>query len=152
MKKLEKLNVLADFIEKLPPRKLHMDDYASLNGSTKLDPFKCKSAACAIGWATRVFPRSFKLEVDTGDLAEMKELKEEGEDVSDYCPTATVIHRSSGETDDQAGAVFFGIDPIHASILFGPEQRGHKTPKQVARNLRYYVEHQAIHPDLYGRR
>jgi hypothetical protein len=58
--KKQKLLKLADFLEKLKPRKLDMELIADLHGAAEMNPHECKSAACAMGWTPAVFPREVR--------------------------------------------------------------------------------------------
>ena len=107
---------LANFVGRLKPRKLCMEAFCELRGSRNLDPRRCKSVACALGWATVVFPRTLK--TSNG---------------------GTVVHIRSGKVDQGAGAEAFGIPLLDAKVLFGIGFPGYRTPKQVARGLRHYA-------------
>lgn len=111
---------LADFLEKLKPRKLNMDVVANLNGAKEMNAVECTSAACAMGWTPAVFPRHLKWEVGDRYIS---------------------VVRKDGLADEEAMAKFFGIvDDYVVYYLFGTARRRYKTPKQVAAGLREFVE------------
>lgn len=125
--KKQKLLKLADFIEKLPPRKLDMGSlYGKLNGSEKLDPHRCKSVAGALGWASVLFPRELQFEPRYVGATEA------GGDV--------VLRSGKKYYDEMAAAKVFNIPVEHAEWLFGPGAPCYRTPKQVASAIRKYVK------------
>lgn len=115
------LNVVADFIEPLPRKKLDMDvfgvetDFVDPSGGrlVSVGPtmHDCGTAGCALGWAVSI-PA-----VAAAGLAPKNLLG-----VGDPWKIA---------------AKTFGIDEHLSIVLFGHGRRGHRTPAQVAKNLRY---------------
>ena len=119
---------LAEFVEKLPRRKLDMRVVGVLNGGKKLDPVRCRSAACAMGWATVVFPRDFQFHND------------------DLKGHITPKWRRPRSDDDSIVVIsqFMGIPRSDAQVLFGIGKPGYRTPRQVAAGLRKYAETQEL--------
>lgn len=126
--KKAKLLKLAAFIAKLKPHKLDMDLYADFRGSRKLIPTRCKSAACALGWATVVFPRELKLVAEDGEVG-------------------FVVMRHDDWEDSYAGAQVFDVPQEDADQLFGAGQLGYETPAQVAATIRRYVKTGVFEPE-----
>ena len=125
----------ADFIAKLKPHKLNMglvarslhegQSYYEESDPTKMDPFHCKSVACAMGWTPVTFP----------DLMEWKLAR------PDDCELAVRAKRKRGLYDyDAMEWLFEGVPPRHLNKLFGSGETGYETPKEVAKGLRYYAE------------
>jgi len=85
-----------------------------------MNPHKCKSAACAMGWAPFVFPRHIEY-VSRRDGLHIR-LK-----------GRRIVNRRAMER-------FLSISYYEASVLFGTGIDGiYKTPKQVSKVLRNYA-------------
>ena len=117
----KRLLKLADFLagpvaraaKRNKARKLDMENYASSTeiGLRKVD---CGTSACALGWATKVWPRVFQLfKPDFADDAEVW-LSMDG-------------YSCSGP--EQVGK-FFGLDYDESEYAFGPTRRS--IPQEVA--------------------
>ena len=104
-----RLNKLADFLETEVPRK-HFDMRTWRTGDYRAR--ECGSAACAMGWAVELFPRNLGWD-SFGDP----------------------LDKATGRDGMGAAEAFFGLSPGEADSLF-ISRRGHRTPKQVAKNLR----------------
>lgn len=127
---LKRLLRLAKFLEKLPR---HRFDYGSWVGSDwegKPD-LRCGTTACALGWATTLWPRELKL--TRGD-------------VGNGFVTRARSHlrnlENCNETSFSAASTAFAIDAETALVLFSPEGARlpkEATPKQVAKHIRKYV-------------
>ena len=92
-----------------------------------ITPASCGTSACALGWATVVFPRQLKLT--------------RPELVDDWFTDATGKYQSDVKFGNKDGflaaAAFFGITEDAADDLFGPENR---SAKQEAKILRSFVK------------
>ena len=116
----QRLRKLADFIEQLKPRKLDMTEIAVEDEDTgKMNPYKCKSVACAMGWTPFIFPTLIKYEVDV------------------WC---TLVSKKTGATDWDAMAEIFGLGIFEADVLFNAGTPSYHTPKQVAKGIRHFVD------------
>lgn len=132
------LLALADFLENDPRVKGHFEmDYAVVQGASRKpgkkdvpDLAACGSAACALGWAPYV-PAIAKARVLRWDfnpagfprwVVSLADSDQEGGDVG------------------AIGAAAFGISEEDGAHLFGESRDGHRTPKQVARNIRRFVK------------
>lgn len=114
-----RLLTVADFIEKLKPRKLRMEYLADLKGAGRMDPFECNSSvACVMGWLPAIFPRIFKWVVRPGSVS--------------------IALRERPLMSYSAGGMF-GISGGDAVYLFGLGTKRYHTPKQVAEGIREYV-------------
>jgi len=56
----KKLTKIADFISAIKPSKFDMSFYTDLNGQKRMNPLKCTSAGCVIGWFPSIFPSKFR--------------------------------------------------------------------------------------------
>lgn len=122
------LNVVADFIEPLPKKKFDMSDFGILPVWDEIakkyheDKFhvpgmhNCNTAGCALGWAVSI-PAVVAAGFGPKDF---NDAKDEG----------------GHEAVISLAASVFAIRPDVAATIFGPAQRGHRTPDEVARNLR----------------
>jgi len=125
-----KILKLAEFIERLPRRKLNMGYIARLNGSKQMDPHECNSAACAMGWAPAVFPRELKWTRDVAIISRKTGLR-------DLSAIAQVLDI----TDVRTGVSIDGtIQREDALYLFSSGRPLYHTPKQVAAGLREYAK------------
>jgi hypothetical protein len=122
------LNVVADFIEPLPKKKFDMNKFGVHPAwdeiAKKYDEDKfhvpgmhsCNTAGCALGWAVSI-----------------PAVVAAGFGPKDY-------NDANDEGDHEAvislAASVFAIRPDVAATIFGPGQKGHRTPDEVARNLR----------------
>lgn len=110
----DRLLKLAEFLEtKVPSEHFDMGTW----GDGDFKKHECRSVACALGWATAVFPRSLKLMGDGIDEA------------------AEVLHWKTGTTGTNAAQEFFGLTHDEATDLFMPGN-GNDTVKQVTKNIR----------------
>lgn len=122
------LNVVADFIEPLPKKKFNMNEFgvfpdrdaqkAAAERGVFLQITKgpslhnCGTAGCALGWAV-----SIPAVVSAG-----------------FGPERLLV----GAPDPWlAAAETFGIDVDLSNVVFGIARTGHRTPAEVAKNLRY---------------
>ena len=117
----KRLRKLADFLagpvaraaKRNKAQKFDMTCYAN-NANLGLRKEQCGSAACALGWATHVFPRVFKIgDGGNGDYA----LQMNGEDLYD---------------PETAGEDFFGLTMDEATEAFGGEHEGRTIAEEVA--------------------
>ena len=107
----------ADFIATLKPAKLLMTTVTQMDDG-KMDPYKCSSVACAMGWTPAVFPR-----------------------LIEWTMLGSLRMKESRKRDYSAMVELFDISMDHAGILFGGGgDRFYHTPKQVAAGLRRYAE------------
>ena len=115
----KRLLKLADFIEKLPPRKLDMMHISDLNGAEVMNYRECTSVACAMGWTPAVFPKlvQWKYDYNSPDVVD-----------------------KHGNSNEDAVATLFDIKVCDMEILFGCGTPRYHTPKQVAAGLREYVK------------
>jgi len=93
-------------------RKLNMEEYAN-SCEIGLKPIQCGTSACALGWATLVFPRSLSLNYFDPERAH------EDEAFKAAWPYL------NGERMDfsEIGEAFFGMDSWQAEKAFGPTRR-----------------------------
>lgn len=105
MKEIHKKRLLklAEFLEeRVPEARFNMDFWALDDdgriGAVPLASPKCKTAACALGWATALFPRSLALT--------------EGPRYAD------VVHLATGKRNEQAAQEFFGLTFNEVRLLF----------------------------------
>jgi hypothetical protein len=111
---------LSAFIAKLKPTKLNMGIVAELRGSEKMDPIKCNSAGCAMGWSPIVFPNKLVYEDNDEDTLTIatKDLKHDGVEAMVYV---------------------LKIPDFDADILFGAGSKTYRSPEQVAKGLKEYA-------------
>lgn len=117
---------MARFIGKLKPHKLDMELVAKPNESKKMDPFRCASAACVMGWMPAVFPKDVRWKIyddDTWVKINVSKTKPRWADVD-----ASIVGK------------FFGIPFQAANILFGTGEEGYRTPKEVSKGLMEYAK------------
>jgi len=93
---------------------------------------KCGTSACALGWATTLFPRILRL-IDHG---------QDEHDKDNYNVLAAemvVEHKRTKKTGVQAGMEIFGITNPQGIYLFGTDGYGCDShaiqPKQVAKRI-----------------
>lgn len=124
MKKIheERLLRLATFLEeKVEPERFNMDHW--FDGDFEKNT--CGTTACALGWATVVFPRSLKMVKAYG--------------------VSHVEHIRSGRHGAAAAVAFFGLDQWIADFIFcGPSG----TPQKVAHRIRRLVENMDIFVEM----
>lgn len=126
------LLALADFLENDPRVKGHFDMGVVVRGAPskrgKPDLTACGSAACALGWALHV-----------PAIARAKVLRLDMLDRGDgwWC-ISSMQQDWSGGSLSRIGADAFDISKEKAYALFHPAP-DHRTPKQVARNIRRFV-------------
>ena len=117
---------LAAFLEtKVPRKQFDMKDRLSTKPEDLKDP-QCKTAACAMGWATTI-PEFKKLGLK---FTEQKNQYEE-----------TEYHVTFGKDADygmKSAEQLFGISDDEAWQLFNSQGYA-ETPKQVAKRLRRFV-------------
>lgn len=126
-----RLLTLAWFLRtKVPRKRFEMCSYAEVGvrllnvGSVghmevfEKKPANCGTSACALGWATAVFPSKFALLEDV--------------DGRNFNITVDVRTKKAAEYDGHIVAKFFGLDEYECSFAFGPTER---TPKQEAKIL-----------------
>jgi len=113
----DRLLKLADFLEKVvakkPKYKFDMSAWCDIG----FDPTRCRTAACAFGWATVRFPKELKMDELRG-----------------------IVHKD--DINFYAACSFFQIDISDSFRLFGVNTGG-KTPKKVADNIRRFVKEQS---------
>lgn len=113
---------LADFLEVLQPALFEMSVWQEQDKKGhwhKHANVKCGTAACALGWATAVFPRSLYYDTTNGHI----HIKGQEKCYIDNYRTASS---------------FFNIPWIDAHELFRPSTNA-RTPKTVSKMLRDYV-------------
>lgn len=139
----EQMKKAASFIRKLKVRKLDMNYVAATWCKIEIYPYEvfsddpkdmkpnqCNSAGCVMGWMPRIFPEKFEYVRDLGT--------HEGSGRLHVKLTGTDL------LNQDAMEEFFEVDVDVADVLFGPAQVGHTTPREVARNLEYYAEHEEL--------
>lgn len=57
----DRLNKLADFLQKLPPRKFNIENWVDKTDAAG----ECGTVCCALGWAPAAFPKQWKWVPDT---------------------------------------------------------------------------------------
>jgi hypothetical protein len=127
---------LASFLERLPPHKLDMSVVLDLKGSQKMDPYSCKSAACAMGWLPAVFPRYFKWRA-TPVVPEWE---------------WGVVLKPGLLEDYDAAAKFFDIPFKHVLVVFGPGRKKYRTPEQVAKYIKQYADTGIVPKECYNKK
>jgi len=119
----QRLLKLADFIGKLPKRKLEMPEIARVDMETgRMNPNECGSVACAMGWSPFVFPRLLG-----------------HEETYDGSLERAVVSKKTGNINWLAMVEIFNISHDDADELFGGGDDGYETPKEVAKGIRRYV-------------
>ena len=139
----EQMKKAASFIRKLKVRKLDMNYVAATwckietypyevfsDDPKDMKPNECNSAGCVMGWMPRIFPEKFEYVRDDGvpEGSGRLHIRLKGTD-----------HRNLDAMEE-----FFEMEMGDADTLFGPAQPGHTTPREVARNLEYYAEHEEL--------
>ena len=114
---------LSRFIRKLPRRKLNMEEIAWLNGAEKMNPIRCTSVACAMGWTPLVFPSLVKY-VSDGYTEKYLSVSLIGRHI--------VLNYA-------AMREIFGLRYHQAEVLFSSGGKGYSTPKQVADGIEAFV-------------
>ena len=122
---------LADFIGKLKPKKLDMDTivnphYAEKDDKQSMNPYKCTSAACAMGWTPAVFPR----------LVEWSSYDKHSKSIEGV---RLKVKGPRKYFDWDAMAKLFSITDTEATSLFGSGDPSYETPKQVAKGIKKFV-------------
>jgi hypothetical protein len=112
----------ADFLASLKPRKLDMGDIATTDDDGNMNPFKCSSVACVMGWTPAVFPRIMEWRIDTSEGA------------------ADVVHKRTGSMNFAAMGELFDVPMGDADVLFGSGGPGYRTKTEVVRGLRQYAK------------
>jgi hypothetical protein len=126
----KRLLKLADFIEKLPNKKLHMEFVARPDKKGKIR-LECDSAACAMGWSPVVFPKLVKYTEDLNNTSDY--------DLEEHLDVYVKVGRDT-LYDSEAMAELFGIRQYDAERLFGAGNKYYHTPKQVSKGLRKFIE------------
>ena len=127
----------AKFISKLPEEKLEMKYVACLNESKEMNPKKCNSAACAMGWLPVSFPEFFKYHKESEMHDEQRlfiALKK------DKHPKNHDFKSDGPLTDFDAAEYFFGMTGKDSNRLFGSGNSRYSTPKQVSKSLKKYAK------------
>jgi len=96
-----KLSIETDF---------EMDHFAQVGFKEK----KCGTSACALGWATTVFPKHLRIVEVTDD-----DYDSEVDDLN-LCSTVRVQNIKTKAMDFDAGEEFFGLTVYQAEYLFEP--------------------------------
>jgi len=124
---LKRLTKVADFISAIKPPKFDMSFYTNLKGQKKMNPLKCTSAGCVIGWFPSIFPSKFRWDYSSTDDTPRVQLK---------------IHFVNDLLTDPLSDVveFLDIPYSDADVLFGSGFEGYKTHKQVAKGIRRYIK------------
>lgn len=124
------LNLIADFIEAVPKNKFNMDilgvHFSGMDGGgndvyTAPTLHNCGTAGCALGWACSI-PAVAAAGVGPAEVAEGDQW--------------------------EAAAVALGMRYVEAEVLFGPARRGHRTPIEVAKNIRHFARTGRVPPVL----
>jgi len=133
---------LADFLSTLPRNRFDFSNWVGKDWGGKPD-LSCGTTACALGWATTI---------PSLRRAGLRLVHDEQVDNQAY----VTLNGQVGSWDDpfessQAAAKeVFGLDYDEFSFLFIPESFSYAgrpslsekaTPKQVARNIRFFVKH-----------
>lgn len=122
---VDRLLKLADFLESVPPERFNLRRWADVGFS----PDNCGTAACAIGWATTIFPE-LRLSSTAGSVYDL-ELNEMGLYGDDSMPEGWDLVQS-----------FFDLGWADARILFEEDsypRRPKTTPIMVADRIRQFV-------------
>lgn len=128
----KRLLKLANFIEKLPNKRLNMNVVALSNAKGKMGYKECGSVACAMGWTPAVFPKLVKwIECSGGNELNVCMTHEE----------AREWLRGNGSLANNSAMVeLFDIPYLDADYIFGLSKSKYHTPKQVAEGIRKYVK------------
>ena len=114
----KRLFQLAEFLETVDEDRFDMQCWAS--SDTLNDP-KWSSSACALGWATMLFPQDLQL------------VKDIDRDIW------TVRHIPSGKVEFRAATEFFSIPFEVADELFGDDGNGQHDPQEKAAQIRVFI-------------
>ncbi len=114
---------LADFIGTLERKKLNMRFVAKdPSGKGKINPYKCNSVACAMGWAPFVFPKLLRWKFVVEKMA-------------------TIQTRGRKRLYAyEALEKILSISGWDSVILFGSGKSGYRTPKQVSKGLKQFAD------------
>lgn len=117
----DRLNKLANFLEKLNPKKFNLSIIAKKD---KKNP-ECGTVCCAIGWMPQVFPRTFKWRLFPWSN-QLSVVEIEDEEIEDF----------------DAADKYFGLKGQESSYLFMPEyyRYGKRQPKDVAKRIRDFIK------------
>lgn len=119
--RLRKLGMF--LITDVPKSKFDMDYIFLMDENKKLTDkvsASCGTAACAMGWATTVFPKELK--IDSFDP-----MQPSGRPTIEY----GICHVPSGKRDFAAAAVFFGLMMSEVSYLFGADANRGKSAARI---------------------
>lgn len=128
---LRKLERLANFLKTLPKKKFNFDVIGTCDAKNadKTKTAKCCTAACALGWATVLWPKKMKMHVyDTDDSK-----------------TYTNVSYDDVYDDFEAGEKLFSISYDESRYLFDPWCREsvlseRSTNTQVANHILKFVK------------
>jgi hypothetical protein len=109
-----------------------MKEICDLNGETHMDPYRCKSAACAMGWTPAVFPRLLK-------WVPVSRFNTYDSILSVMAIVPLKNTKAERLCNLDAMQVVFDISHLHAACVFGSGRKTYHTPKQVARGIREYI-------------
>lgn len=122
---------LADFLEKLPPRRFDFRKWVGDDWGGKPD-LSCNTTACAFGWATTI-PSFRRLGLV---------LTENDDRFSEF---RFVVGLKGSTNSTYAGKVIFGLDYLEFEQLFVPGLEDNNqlsffaTAKQVAKHIKKFV-------------
>jgi hypothetical protein len=124
---------LATFIKNLKSEKLDMGQVAYIGDSGNMDPKKCNSAGCAMGWSPIVFP----------DLLEYRKPTKESK-VWDIR-----LKRKKKVLNYEAISEVLGIPDDDAAHLFCSGRTVYDTPAQVSAGLLQYAKDGMVPPACF---
>lgn len=145
----KRLAKLADFLEIVPSKRFGMTMWAYTNNqfvlNNKGEPVvttapECRTSACALGWATAVFPRELALRVipiNPKCRCSICRLENRVADV--------VLRKDPNKEGFAAAEEFFSLSEEQALTLFDVdfEEHGPMTPKKKARQIRQFIKSEA---------
>lgn len=122
----ERLNKLADYLDTIPEENYDQNTFLRTHQDyCKAEPI-CGTAACALGWATNIFPE--RLSFDNTGLLMFVDRWGAKQHVDGML--------SSEDITTKGLAVFFEISPEEIDMLFGVETEIIITPKMKAQQIR----------------
>ena len=148
---VENLEILADFMEKVPPERLNLRSWVGSNWEGLKNPAQadsepvwnlhCGTSACMFGWATTIKKfRDMGLRMKVGRI---------GPTVYAY---PAMVYRIDGKWSDNkeieyAAEVVFGLDPNQTWFLFDPSVNGigeHASPAAAADLIHRFIKDPSI--------
>jgi hypothetical protein len=131
---------LKNVVAKNYPDKFDMNQWATGKFKNRKEP-NCGTVACALGWATLVFPRDLRI----GDIISSVQVYTAQVYTAQVYTAREYLDHEYPElgkfvrTGEDAAAVFFHINYKTAIHLFHPG-RNHRTAAQVAKNFELFIK------------